>query len=80
MLNRKNAIQTPGSGTTIAINYSKAEHVLEVVFIGGKVYHYYGVEPEVWEEYKNVVLSGRSSGTFVNTRIKPHYLKFEEVY
>ena len=78
-LDRKNAIPTPGSQTTIAINYSEAEHILEVVFTGGKACQYMGVKPSVWEEYKQAVLTGGSSGTFVNTRIKPEYPDYTEV-
>jgi hypothetical protein len=72
-LTNKNRIATPGSETTIAVNYSPSSHVLEVVFTGGQTYHYLKVEPEVWEEYKSILVKGGSSGTFVNKRIKPFY-------
>jgi hypothetical protein len=71
-LSRKNRLLTPGSETTVAINYSEASRTLEVEFKGG-VYHYLNVEPEVWEEYRSIVESGGSSGRFVNFQIKPFY-------
>ena len=77
-LNGKNTLKTPGSQTTIMINYSETDQTLEVEFTGGRLYHYKKVEPEVWEEYKAEVNSGGSSGIFVNTRIKPFY-EYEEV-
>jgi hypothetical protein len=72
-LTSKNRISTPASETTIAVNYSPAARVLEVVFTGGQTYHYLHVEPEVWEDYKSTIKKGGSSGVFVNTRIKPFY-------
>lgn len=71
-LSRKNRLLTPGSDTTVAINYSEESRTLEVEYKGG-VYHYLDVEQEVWEEYKSIVESGGSSGRFVNFRIKPVY-------
>jgi hypothetical protein len=73
ILTNKNRIATPASETTIAVNYSPSSQVLEVVFTGGHTYHYLKVEPEVWEEYKNTLLQGGSSGSFINKRIKPFY-------
>ena len=78
-LDKKTAVYTPHSGTTVAINYSKARRILEVEYTGGKTYQYYKVEPEVWEEYKQTVLLGGSSGIFVNTRVKPYYHDYFEV-
>ena len=72
-LGGSNLISTPDSGTTVYINYSNALNILEVEFAGGRVYHYKNVEPEIWEEYKSEIESGGSSGTFINTRIKPFY-------
>jgi hypothetical protein len=77
-LKEKNSLKTPGSETTLIINYDEKHQVLEVEFTGGRIYHYKKVEPEVWEEYKAEVNSGGSSGIFVNTRIKPFY-EYEEV-
>ncbi|WP_423148063.1 KTSC domain-containing protein [Rubrolithibacter danxiaensis] len=72
-LSEENAIYTPGSGTTVMINYSFKKRILEVEFTGGKTYHYLNVEPDVWKSYKSEVESGESSGQFVNFRIKPFY-------
>ncbi|AXY77062.1 KTSC domain-containing protein [Paraflavitalea soli] len=72
-LTNKNKIYTPGSETTISLNYSPVSEVLEVEFTGGKIYHYLHVRPEVWEDYKTEVRMGGSSGAFVNARIKPFY-------
>jgi len=72
-LNKKDAVHTPASDATVLINYSKALRKLEVEFTNGKVYHYLEVEEEKWEEYKSEIESGRSSGEFVNKKIKPFY-------
>lgn len=72
-LPRKNAVYTPGSGTTQLINYDAVHHLLEVQFTSGEIYHYLHVPPVIWNEYKRVVQAGESSGTFLNTRIKPAY-------
>lgn len=72
-LSRKHAVYTPGSGTTVLVNYDSGRHVLEVEFTGGEVYHYLKVPAAVWEEYQSVVKAGESSGTFVNKQVKPFY-------
>ena len=61
------------------IDYSEKQRILQVEYTNHQVYQYKKVEPEVWKEYRDVVLSGGSSGTFVNTRIKPHYPDFEKI-
>ena len=73
LLNSKNKLSTPGSGTTVYIDYSPSKKVLEVEFAGGNIYHYFPVEPRIWEEYREIVESGGSSGVYVNTKIKPRY-------
>lgn len=72
-LGNKNVLFTPGSETTVMINYSDPLQILEVEFTGGRVYHYLNVGLSTWEEYKSIVKSGGSSGTFINTKIKPFY-------
>ncbi|WP_207427399.1 KTSC domain-containing protein [Pedobacter sp. SYSU D00535] len=72
-LNSSNRLETPASGTTVYIDYSEKLRVLEVEFRGSRIYHYLNVEPQMWERYKLEVLNGGSSGTFVNTQIKPLY-------
>ena len=76
-LNSKNKLETPSSGTTIAIDYSAKDKLLEVQFLPGKVYHYKKVEPDIWRKYKEIVISGGSSGLFVNTEVKPFYEYYE---
>lgn len=72
-LTNQNKIYTPSSETTISLNYSPVSQVLEVEFTGGKIYHYLHVTPDVWEDFRTLIKSGGSSGTFVNRRIKPFY-------
>ncbi len=69
----KNAVYTPDSGTTVMVNYHEKYRILEVEFTGGRAYHYYDVPLNIWEEYKEIIRSGGSSGEFVNYRIKPFY-------
>jgi hypothetical protein len=65
-LNTKNKLITPGSGTTVYINFREKE-ILEVEFDGAKTYHYLEVETEVWREYKSLIHEGKSFG-FSSTR------------
>ena len=71
-LSWKNLITTPGSGTTTFINYDEDKNILEVGFADG-IYHYFSVPLSVWEQYKEFVDLGGSSGKFVNLIIKPNY-------
>ena len=52
-----------------SVGYDPLESILEIEFINGDVYQYYGV-PEL--EY-NELMSAESKGQFVNLRIKEHY-------
>ena len=72
-LKKRNAVDTKQSSTTSLINYSEDMGVLEVEFVDGRVYHYKGVELDKWEEYKEWVEEGRSSGYFLKKFIKPYY-------
>jgi hypothetical protein len=73
-LSRKKAIYTSRSSeTTVLVNYDEKEKILEVEFTGGRVYHYLNVNPKLWQEYKDTLQAGGSSGKFVNTRIKPFH-------
>lgn len=73
LLNTKEKTDTPLSGTTIYVDYSKKKKTLEVAFHPQKIYHYYPVEEDLWKKYKNALAAGESSGQFVNLMIKPHY-------
>ena len=77
-LNSENKLYTPESGTTVYIDYIPKNRILEIEYKNGKTYRYLDVEPEVWEDYKDTIQAGRSSGVFVNFNIKPHY-EFEEL-
>jgi hypothetical protein len=77
-LARKHAVYTPGSGTTIMVNYDAGRHILEVQFIEGDLYHYLDVPPRVWTKLVQEIKSGGSSGTFVNKEIKPKY-RYEKI-
>jgi len=68
-----NKVFTPNSGTTVSINYSYELKILEVEYTELRIYHYTNVEAEKWEEYKEWIEKGESSGVFVNTHIKPFY-------
>jgi hypothetical protein len=77
-LSRKNLIYTDRSGTTVFVNYSESSQILEVKYRNeNRVYHYYKVEPDIWEAFKKEIASGGSSGVFVNTVIKPFYMGIE---
>ncbi|WP_256011556.1 KTSC domain-containing protein [Desertivirga xinjiangensis] len=80
LLNTRNKIVTPSSGTTNHVDYAEHKQVLEIAYTGGKTYHYYNVDLNVWNEYRTEVLNGGSSGVFVNTRIKPVYHNYEQIY
>ena len=78
-LSRKNAVYTTrSSDTTVMVNYAAKEKVLEVEFTGGRVYHYFKVGQQLWEEYQALIKAGGSSGNFVNKRIKP-FFTYEEI-
>ncbi|MEJ6979125.1 KTSC domain-containing protein [Pedobacter sp. P351] len=72
-LDSANKTYTPASRTTVSIDYSADKKILEVEFIGAKVYHYLKVEPAIWSLYTEIIISGGSSGVFVNQQIKPVY-------
>jgi len=79
ILNTSNKTLTPISGTTAYIDYSNEKQILEVAFRGGHIYQYFGVDIIAWQEYKQVIDSGGSSGKFVNSKIKPIYLSYQLV-
>ena len=79
-LNHQNRIYTRSSSTTTYINYSINRKILEVEFKDtGKAYQYFHVPQNVWDEYKQEVKSGGSSGKFYNKKIKPVYIEYEEI-
>jgi hypothetical protein len=79
-LNPQKRIYTRSSSTTTYINYSKSRKILEVEFKDtGKAYQYFHVPQNVWNEYKQEIKSGGSSGKFYNKKIKPVYTEYEEI-
>lgn len=66
-------ISTPGSGTTVFIKYYHEGEMLEIGFRSGEVYQYLKIPSSVWDDYRETVLSGNSSGVFFNSRIKDKY-------
>jgi hypothetical protein len=74
ILNPRNRTYTESSSATTFINYSQNQQILEVkIKDTGKVYHYFDVPEDVWEEYKKEIRLGKSSGKFYNKKIKPFY-------
>ncbi|WP_207532544.1 KTSC domain-containing protein [Desertivirga arenae] len=78
LLNTDQKIITSASQTTLYVDYSVKEEILEVAYRPDKIYHYFNVKRKVWQDYKNTVEAGESSGQFVNFRIKPFY-KFDRI-
>ena len=72
-LSKKNAIYTPRSTATAMVNYSEKDKILEVEYKSSKVYHYLKVPVKIWRKYQSSIISGESSGIFLNIWIKPHY-------
>ncbi len=67
---RQDLERTAISSSSVAdIGYDPETQVLEVGFIKGGVYQYYGVPPAVYDEF----FYAGSKGTFLNQRIKPFY-------
>ncbi len=75
----KNFLATPSSTATNNLNYSQKDKILEVEYKKGNTYQYLKVPVKHWKEYKNSVLSGDSSGIFVNTKIKEAGYDYREV-
>ena len=57
------------SAGVAAIGYDAGTQTLEVEFIKGSVYQYYGVPQQMYEE----VMRAASKGGFVNTYIRNSY-------
>lgn len=57
------------SSNIASIGYDEGSQVLEVEFLSGTVYQYYGVPLNIYEE----LLQAGSKGRFLNTYIKNAY-------
>ena len=69
----KTYISTPGSGTTNFLKYYPERKILEIGFRSDEVYQYFKIPSSIWDEYREKVLSGDSSGFFFNNTIKDKY-------
>jgi len=57
------------SSTITSVGYDEEQQVLEIVFHGGRVYHYLEVPPERVLS----LLRAESKGRYLNREIKPHF-------
>jgi hypothetical protein len=63
------AMRAVDSSSIAAAGYSDSRRVLRLRFVGGGIYDYAGVPPQLYAEF----LAAPSKGRFVNFRIKPYY-------
>lgn len=61
------------SSNIASYGYDAAHQVLEVEFNGGRVYHYPGVPPEVYDEFA----ASPSVGSYMARSIRPFYAHAE---
>jgi hypothetical protein len=57
------------SSNIASVGYDEEQRILEIVFHGGRVYHYLEVPPERVLS----LLRAESKGRFLNSEIKPHF-------
>jgi hypothetical protein len=57
------------SSSIVSVGYDEEQRILEIVYTGGRVYHYLEVPPE----RVLALLRAESKGRFVNSEIKPHF-------
>jgi hypothetical protein len=68
--------RTPVTSSTIAsIGYDPAQEVLEVEFLDGSVYHYFGV-PEIL--YRGL-MAASSHGSYLDAHVKKGGFKYKRV-
>ena len=60
---------TVNSSSIAAVGYDPARFVLEVEYVGGRIYRYLDVPPAVYR----LLLKAPSAGYFVNTVVKPRF-------
>ena len=58
---------TPGSSSVIAATYDPQTRQMCVIFKGGAVYVYEGIEPHLWREF----VEAESKGHFFSARVRP---------
>jgi hypothetical protein len=57
------------SSTIVSVGYDEEQQILEIVFTGGRVYHFLEVPPERVLS----LLRAESKGRFFNAEIKPYF-------
>jgi KTSC domain-containing protein len=57
------------SSVIVAIGYDEEAETLEVELVSGTIYRYYGVDPDVYEDFR----AASSKGRFFNRYIKDAY-------
>ena len=63
------------SSNLASVGYDPQRHILEVEFLGGSVYQYYGVPEQV---YRNLMNAG-SHGTYFSAYIRNSY-RYSQIY
>ena len=61
--------QRVSSSNIVSVGYDEDQRILEIVFVGGRVYHYLEVPPERVLS----LLRAESKGRYLNSEIKPHF-------
>jgi len=61
--------QSVQSSAIAKIGYSKRHHILEIEFVNGAVYRYFGVALSVYRD----LMSAESKARFYDSNIKKHY-------
>ncbi|MFZ2283545.1 MAG: KTSC domain-containing protein [Lutibacter sp.] len=57
------------SSNVARISYDSSSSTLEVEFLNGSIYQYYGVPENVWSDFKNT----GSKGQFIHQNLKGQY-------
>ena len=76
---KKNYLRTPASTATNYLNYSEKDKILEIEYKQGNIYQYLNVPMKHWLQYREAVISGDSSGVYVNKLIKEAGYDYREV-
>jgi predicted nucleotidyltransferase len=78
-LNSKNFIQPAKSQSIEKVAYSTRKNILEVEIKEGRVYQYFPVPVEGWNEFKKIIEQGESAGKYYNFVVKHKYDNYREV-
>jgi len=66
-------VEVPNSSNIIEVGYYEEGNMLQVRFVRGRWYRYFGVPKEVWEKLIAVLKSGESVGKWININVAPVY-------